>query len=202
MLNFTYYNPTRIVFGKGTIAELEKLVPQDNKVLMLFGGGSIKCNGVYDQVRRALARHAVVELGGIEPNPHYETCLKARGDGAGRKGRFPAGRRRRLGDRRRQVRRRRRRLSRRRALEPDPQLAAGSRRHAAGHGAHPARHRLGNERRGRHLPPSRRGKNSTSSPSTPSRGSPSSIRRRPTRCPSGSSPTARSTPSCRCWNSI
>ena len=77
MLNFTYYNPTRIVFGKGTIAELGKLVPQEIKVLMLFGGGSIKRNGVYDQVRRALRRHAVVELGGIQPNPHYETCLKA-----------------------------------------------------------------------------------------------------------------------------
>ncbi len=77
MLNFTYYNPTRIVFGKGSIAELGKLVPQEIKVLMLFGGGSIKRNGVYDQVRGALRRHAVVELGGIEPNPHYETCLKA-----------------------------------------------------------------------------------------------------------------------------
>ena len=51
MLNFTYYNPTRIVFGKGTIAELQRLVPQDNKVLLLFGGGSIRRNGVYDQVR-------------------------------------------------------------------------------------------------------------------------------------------------------
>jgi NADP-dependent alcohol dehydrogenase len=77
MLNFTYYNPTRIVFGKGTIAELEKLVPRDAKVLLLYGGGSIQRNGVYDQVRRALARHSLVEHRGIEANPHYETCLQA-----------------------------------------------------------------------------------------------------------------------------
>ena len=77
MLNFTYYNPTRILFGKGTIAELERLVPRDNKVLLLFGGGSVRRNGVYDQVRRALHQHAVVERGGIQSNPHYETCLEA-----------------------------------------------------------------------------------------------------------------------------
>ena len=77
MLNFTYYNPTRIVFGKGTIAELETFVPRDAKVLLLYGGGSVRRNGVYDQVRRALARHTLVEQGGVEANPHYETCLQA-----------------------------------------------------------------------------------------------------------------------------
>ncbi len=77
MLNFTYHNPTRIVFGKGTIAELATLVPPDAKVLLLYGGGSIRRNGVYDQVRHALAGHALVEHGGIEANPHYETCLDA-----------------------------------------------------------------------------------------------------------------------------
>lgn len=77
MLNFTYHNPTKIVFGKGTIAELAHLVPADAKVLMIYGGGSIKRNGVYEQVMRALSGRTVVEFGGIEPNPRYETCLKA-----------------------------------------------------------------------------------------------------------------------------
>lgn len=77
MENFTYFNPVKIVFGKGMIAELKDLIPADAKVLMLYGGGSIKKNGVYDQVRRALSGHAVVEFGGIEPNPRYETCMKA-----------------------------------------------------------------------------------------------------------------------------
>ena len=87
MENFTYYNPVKIVFGKGMIAELKELIPADAKVLMTYGGGSIKKNGVYDQVRRALSGHAVVEFGGIEPNPRYETCMKAaalaKAEGAG-----------------------------------------------------------------------------------------------------------------------
>ena len=77
MNNFTYYNPVKIVFGKGMIAELKELIPADAKVMMTYGGGSIKKNGVYDQVRRALSGHAVVEFGGIEPNPRYETCMRA-----------------------------------------------------------------------------------------------------------------------------
>jgi NADP-dependent alcohol dehydrogenase len=77
MLNFTYYNPTRIVFGKGTIAELKTLVPGNAKILMTYGGGSIKSNGVYAQVHEALEGRPLVEFGGIEANPQYETCLKA-----------------------------------------------------------------------------------------------------------------------------
>ena len=77
MTNFTYYNPVKIVFGKGMIAELKELIPADVKVMITYGGGSIKKNGVYDQVRRALADRAVTEFGGIEPNPRYETCMKA-----------------------------------------------------------------------------------------------------------------------------
>ena len=50
MLNFTYHNPVKIVFGKGTIAELPNLVPPRSKVLVTYGGGSIKQNGVYEQV--------------------------------------------------------------------------------------------------------------------------------------------------------
>ncbi len=77
MLNFTYYNPTRIVFGKGTISEIKNLIPEKAKVMLTYGGGSIRRNGVYDQVMHALEGHRVIEFGGIEPNPHYETCLKA-----------------------------------------------------------------------------------------------------------------------------
>jgi NADP-dependent alcohol dehydrogenase len=77
MLNFTYHNPTTIVFGRGSIAELPNVVPAKAKVLMTYGGGSIKRNGVYDQVVRALAGRRVLEFAGIEPNPRYETCLRA-----------------------------------------------------------------------------------------------------------------------------
>lgn len=77
MRNFEYYNPTRIVFGKGTIARLADLVPAGAQPLLLYGGGSIKRNGVYDQVKEALRKFHVEEFGGIEPNPRYETCMKA-----------------------------------------------------------------------------------------------------------------------------
>ena len=77
MLNFSYHNPVRIVFGRGSIAELPKLLPADAKVLMTYGGGSIRRNGVYDQVVAALKGRPMSEFGGIEPNPRYETCMKA-----------------------------------------------------------------------------------------------------------------------------
>jgi NADP-dependent alcohol dehydrogenase len=77
MQNFVYKNPTEILFGKGMIREIAGRVPQDLSVLFLYGGGSIKKNGVYEQVKAALKGHRVTEFGGIEPNPLYETCLKA-----------------------------------------------------------------------------------------------------------------------------
>ena len=77
MNNFRYYNPTTILFGKGTIARLDELVKKKQKVLMLYGGGSIKKNGVYDQVITALGKRKVLEFGGIEPNPDYDTLMKA-----------------------------------------------------------------------------------------------------------------------------
>jgi NADP-dependent alcohol dehydrogenase len=77
MQNFTYYNPTTFVFGKGSIARLPTLLPAKAKILLTYGGGSIKSNGVYDQVARALKGWQVLEFGGIEPNPRYETCMKA-----------------------------------------------------------------------------------------------------------------------------
>ncbi len=87
MTNFTYFNPVKVVFGKGMIAELKGLIPADVKVMLTYGGGSIKKNGVYDQVRAALAGRALTEFGGIEPNPRYETCMsaaaQARAEGAG-----------------------------------------------------------------------------------------------------------------------
>jgi NADP-dependent alcohol dehydrogenase len=77
MDNFVYRNPTEILFGKGMIAEIASRVPTDGPVLFVYGGGSIKRNGVYDQVRAELKAHQLIEFGGIEPNPAYETCLKA-----------------------------------------------------------------------------------------------------------------------------
>lgn len=77
MLNFSYYNPVRILFGHGSIAQLKDVIPIDSKVMVIYGGGSIKRNGVYEQVMTALNRHQVSIFGGIEPNPRYETCIKA-----------------------------------------------------------------------------------------------------------------------------
>lgn len=77
MNNFEYWCPTHVVFGKGSIADLKDLVPKDKKVLMIYGGGSIKKNGVYEQVKNALEGYNLYEFGGIEPNPKYETCMKA-----------------------------------------------------------------------------------------------------------------------------
>lgn len=77
MFNFQYYNPVKIVFGKGTISELKNLVPAGSKVLITYGGGSIMRNGVYDQVKSALADYTVFEFGGIQPNPEYDTLMKA-----------------------------------------------------------------------------------------------------------------------------
>jgi NADP-dependent alcohol dehydrogenase len=77
MNNFTFFNPTRIVFGKGTIPELSKLVPPGAKILLTYGGGSIMKNGVYERIKKALSGFKIVEFGGIEPNPLYETCMKA-----------------------------------------------------------------------------------------------------------------------------
>lgn len=77
MNNFTYFNPTRIHFGKGEIAKLAEEIPSDAKVLITYGGGSIKKNGVLDQVHAALAGRSYQEFGGIEANPHFETLMKA-----------------------------------------------------------------------------------------------------------------------------
>ncbi|MTH46667.1 alcohol dehydrogenase [Intestinirhabdus alba] len=77
MNNFNLHTPTRILFGKGAIADLRQQLPQDARVLITWGGGSVKKTGVLDQVYRALEGMDVREFGGIEPNPSYETLMKA-----------------------------------------------------------------------------------------------------------------------------
>lgn len=77
MNNFSYHNPVRIEFGKGTIASLADLLDADARVMVCYGGGSIKKNGVYDQVMAALGERRAAEFGGIEPNPRYETLVRA-----------------------------------------------------------------------------------------------------------------------------
>ena len=77
MNNFELYNPVNYVFGKGQTEKLANLVPKNAKVLIAYGGGSIFKNGVYDQVKAALQGFEIVEFGGIEPNPRFETLMKA-----------------------------------------------------------------------------------------------------------------------------
>jgi NADP-dependent alcohol dehydrogenase len=77
MNNFDYYNPTHIVFGKGRLAELDTLVPATARVLLLFGGESARKNGTLAAVHAALGARQVVEFAGIEPNPSYETLMRA-----------------------------------------------------------------------------------------------------------------------------
>ena len=76
MNNFQYHNPVRVLFGKGQIAQLPKQIPAQAKVMLTYGGGSIFKNGVYDQVKAALSGYTVVEFGGIEANPTYETLMR------------------------------------------------------------------------------------------------------------------------------
>ncbi len=77
MQNFDFHNPTCILFGKGRIADLDKVVPKQARVLILYGGGSIKSNGVFDEVKAALGERTVQEFAGIEPNPSFETMMRA-----------------------------------------------------------------------------------------------------------------------------
>lgn len=76
-MNFSYVNPTKIFFGQKQIAAIKEAIPSDQKVLVVFGGGSIKKNGVYDQVSEALEGHEWLEFSGVEPNPTKETLDKA-----------------------------------------------------------------------------------------------------------------------------
>lgn len=78
MLNFTYYCPTKVVFGKDSILNLSTLIPDDvKKVMILYGGGSIKKNGIYESVLNELKTFEIIEFQGIKPNPEYIDCLRA-----------------------------------------------------------------------------------------------------------------------------
>ena len=77
MNNFKYRNPTKILFGKGQIENLPTEIPANSKILMLYGGGSIMKNGIYEQVTKALSGYEVVEFGGIPANPEYSVLLDA-----------------------------------------------------------------------------------------------------------------------------
>ena len=77
MNNFIFQNPTKLVFGKGQIARLSELVPDDENLMITFGGGSVTKNNVYNQVKDALKGRNFIEFWGIEPNPRVETLRKA-----------------------------------------------------------------------------------------------------------------------------
>ena len=80
MENFDYFNPTRVLFGNNRYAELPQqisAVTKGKKLLLTYGGGSIKSNGVYDEVLNALSDYECYEFGGIEPNPEFDTLMKA-----------------------------------------------------------------------------------------------------------------------------
>ena len=77
MFNFDFYNPTHIIFGKDRFNDISNHIPQNARVLITYGGGSAKKFGVIDKVTTALENRVVIEFGGIEPNPRYETLMKA-----------------------------------------------------------------------------------------------------------------------------
>lgn len=77
MLNFEFYNPTNYVFGKDQITKLDSLLPSNTTVLLLYGGGSIFKNGIYDSVKANIGNRDVIEFGGVEANPTFETLMKA-----------------------------------------------------------------------------------------------------------------------------
>lgn len=77
MNNFYSYNPTKLLFGRGMIARIGAELTGVQRILMIYGGGSIRRNGAYEQVRQALGDLPSFEFGGIGPNPEYETCLEA-----------------------------------------------------------------------------------------------------------------------------
>ncbi len=79
MLNFKFYNPTQIIFGKGQMKQLDSLVPKNSRVLITYGGGSVKKFGTLDKVAEELRKsnREIFEFGGIEPNPKFETLMKA-----------------------------------------------------------------------------------------------------------------------------
>ncbi len=76
MLNFNFHNPTKILFGKDRISDIKKQIPSAATVLITYGGGSVKSNGILDKVKDSLKEFQVREFGGIEANPSFETLMK------------------------------------------------------------------------------------------------------------------------------
>lgn len=151
MNNFEFCNPVKVVFGKGSIARLSALIPEGSKVLMVYGGGSIKKNGIYGQVTKALEGFEVTEFPGIEANPHYETCMKAVEVVKEKKIDFFVGCRRRFGDRRYEVHRGVCRF-RRRSVGYSFERWRDKECPAFGYGTYIGRDRFGDERTFGHLP--------------------------------------------------
>jgi len=77
MESFEFYNPVKILFGKEKLQKTGEMIDSGKRILLLYGGGSIKKNGVYDELKKGLAERDLFEFGGILPNPDYETCMKA-----------------------------------------------------------------------------------------------------------------------------
>src|SRR5665648_948564 len=77
MNNFEFFNPVKIIFGKDQLKKLASHISSDKKIMMVYGGGSILKNGVHASIKEALKNYTMVEFNGIEPNPKYETVMKA-----------------------------------------------------------------------------------------------------------------------------
>ena len=77
MNNFEFFNPVKIIFGKDQLKKLSAHIPENKKILMIYGGGSILKNGVHESITNALKNYTLIEFNGIEPNPRYETAMKA-----------------------------------------------------------------------------------------------------------------------------
>lgn len=77
MNNFEFHNPVKVIFGKDQLKKISAQIPEDKRILLIYGGGSILKNGVYDAITKALKGYTVLEFSGIEPNPTYETAMKA-----------------------------------------------------------------------------------------------------------------------------
>jgi NADP-dependent alcohol dehydrogenase len=77
MENFDFYNPTRILFGEKRVAAIDEHIPSDARVLVLYGGESARRTGTLDEVRQTLGERTVLEFGGIEANPQFETLMRA-----------------------------------------------------------------------------------------------------------------------------
>jgi len=77
MEDFEFYNPVKIFFGKDQLSKISSQIPKDHRVMLLYGGGSIFRNGVYNKVKEVIKDYNVTEFGGIEPNPSYETAMEA-----------------------------------------------------------------------------------------------------------------------------